>query len=101
MNTIWVTIAVAGVATMVLKSFGPVALGTGSMSPSFRRSIALLAPGLLAALVVTETFADGRSLVLDERVLGVGAAAVALYLRAPLIVAVFVAAAATAASRAV
>ena len=101
MSTVWVTIAVAGVATMILKSFGPVALGAGSLSPWFRRSIALLAPGLLAALVVTETFADGRSLALDERVFGVGAAAVALYLRAPVLVAVFVAAAVTAVSRAV
>jgi hypothetical protein len=38
--------------------------------------------GDLAALVVTETFASGRSFVLDARVAGLAAGAVAL--RAPL-----------------
>jgi hypothetical protein len=37
--------------------------------------IALLAPALLAALVVTETFGEeGSSLVVDERALGVAGA---------------------------
>ena len=46
----------------------------------------LLAPCLLAALVVGQTVADGRALVVDARVAGVAAAAVALALRAPLLV---------------
>ena len=62
--------------------------------------IALLAPALLAALVVTETFGDdGPPLVLDERALGVGAAAVALALRAPVLLAVALAALVTALAR--
>jgi hypothetical protein len=56
----------------------------------------LLAPSLLAALVVTQTFADGRRLVLDARAAGVAAAAVAIASRAPLLVVVVVAAVATA-----
>ncbi len=57
-------------------------------------------PALLAALVVTETFGedDGR-LVLDERTLGVGVAAVALWLRAPMLLAVVLAALVTALAR--
>jgi hypothetical protein len=63
--------------------------------------VQLLAPAVLSALVVTQTFGDGRSLVLDARVVGVGAAAIALRLRAPVLVVVVVAAATTAIVRAV
>lgn len=100
MTAVWVTVAIAGVASMFLKSFGPVAVGGREMPAWFGRSIVLLAPGLLAALVATQTFADERSLVLDERILGVGAAAAALFLRAPVLVVVAVAAAVTALARA-
>jgi hypothetical protein len=55
---------------------------------------------VLAALVVTQTFADGRSLVLDARVLGVAAAGVALRLRAPVLLVIVAAAATTAIVRA-
>ena len=58
--------------------------------------IALLAPALLAALVVTETFGEDGRLVLDARAFGVAVAAIALALRAPVLVAVTFAAVATA-----
>jgi hypothetical protein len=58
-----------------------------------------LGPALLAALVAIGTFADGRTLVIDERVLGVGAAVVAIRLRAPVLAVVIVAAAVTALAR--
>lgn len=44
--------------------------------------------GLLAALVMTQTFADGSALVLDARLASVVVAAIALWLRAPFIVVV-------------
>ena len=66
----------------------------GSLEPS-----APLAAALLAALVVVETFGQGRSLVLDARVLGAAFAAVAVWRRAPLIVVVLGAAAVTALAR--
>src|SRR3712207_8594419 len=52
----------------------------------------LLAPALLAALVVTQTVGGDRELVLDERVAGVAAGVVALRLRAPILVVVAIAA---------
>jgi hypothetical protein len=61
--------------------------------------IALLASALLAALVVSETFGDDGHLVLDERALGVGVTAVALALRAPVLLAVALAALVTALAR--
>ena len=55
---------------------------------------------LLAALVVTSTFAEGESLTIDARVVGLMVAAVALQRRAPFVVVVVLAAAATAIARA-
>jgi hypothetical protein len=49
---------------------------------------------------VTETFGEDRQLVLDERAVGVAVAAVALALRAPVLLAVALAAVTTALVRA-
>ena len=62
--------------------------------------IALLAPALLAALVAVNTLADDDRLVIDARVPGVLAAAVAIKLKAPVLVVVIVAAVVTAGVRA-
>ena len=61
--------------------------------------LALLTPALLAALVVTGTFGEGGHLKFAERTLGVGVAAVALALRAPVLLAVVLAAVVTALAR--
>jgi hypothetical protein len=66
------------------------------------RTIPLLAPALLAGLVVVETFAgSGRSITLDARAGGLAAAAIALALRAPLVVVVVASAGVAALLRAV
>ena len=59
----------------------------------------LLAPVMLIALVVTQTFGGDEEIEIDARVAGVGAAIVAIWLRAHVIVAMAVAAAATAVVR--
>ena len=92
----WVAVLVVGVGTVALKAAGPVLLGGRALPPSLAGPLALLAPALLAALVVTQTLSSGRHLVLDARAAGVGAAAVAIVLRAPLIVVVVIAAVVTA-----
>jgi branched-subunit amino acid transport protein len=58
--------------------------------------VAFLAPAVLAALVVTQAVGGHREIVIDARLAGLGAGAVAVALRAPLL-AVMVVAAATAA----
>src|SRR5213076_2763170 len=58
----------------------------------FTGVVGLLGPALLAALVAIGTFADGQRLVIDARVLGVGAAAVALRFHAPVLLVVIIAA---------
>jgi len=57
---------------------------------------ALVPPALFSAIIVIMTVADGPSIVVDARLVGVGLAAVAVWRRAPFIVVVVVAMAATA-----
>jgi hypothetical protein len=99
MTGIWLTIATLALATAVLKLAGPLALGGRPLPAKWLSIVELLASALLAALVVVETFGQGRSLTLDARVLGVAFAVVALWRRAPMIVVVVGAAAVTALAR--
>ena len=98
-NAAWWTVAIVGAATIAIKGSGPVLLGGRPLPPRFARIIGLLAPALLAALVAISTFGAERELVLDERALGVGAAALALAFKAPALVVVIVAAVVTAVAR--
>jgi uncharacterized membrane protein len=100
MSRVWIVLALVGAATVALKAAGPVLLGGRELPARVRVLVGLLAPALLAALVVTNTLASGRHIVVDARLAGVAAAAVSLRLRAPILVAVAVAAAVTAAIRA-
>ncbi len=92
----WIVIAVVGALTILFKASGPVLLGTRELPPRVASVVEVLAPAMLAALVVTQTVGGDRELVLDERLLGVAAGGIAVWLRAPLLV-VMVVAAATAA----
>jgi branched-subunit amino acid transport protein len=98
--TVWLVVALSGAATVLLKATGPVLLGGRELPPRFVGIVGLLAPAVLAALVVTQVFADERDLVVDSRLVGLVAGAAAVVARAPLIVVVVVAAAATAIVRA-
>ena len=96
MSELWVAIVAVTLASAAIKAAGPILVGGRELPPRVNAVIALLAPALLAALVVTETFGEDGHLVLDERALGVGVAAVALALRAPVLLAVALAALVTA-----
>ena len=100
MSAAWWLVALVGAATIAIKGAGPVLLGGKPLPPRIGRIIGLLAPALLAALVAISTFGGDRALVLDERAVGVGAAAVAVALKAPPLLVVVVAAVVTAATRA-
>ncbi|MGH3060109.1 MAG: AzlD domain-containing protein [Gaiellaceae bacterium] len=99
MSEVWIAIALVGAATVALKSVGPVLLGGRPLPDHLTGVVALLAPAVLAALVVTQVVGGDREIVLDARLVGLGAAVVALLLRAPLLVVVAAAAAATAVAR--
>jgi branched-subunit amino acid transport protein len=76
MSEIWVTIGVLAVATAVIRASGPLALGGRDIPAQAEAVISLVAPALLAALVVVETVGapEGGALELDARIIGVAAA---------------------------
>jgi branched-subunit amino acid transport protein len=98
-SALWVAIVAVTLASAAIKAAGPILVGGRELPPRVNAVIALLAPALLAALVGTETLGDDGHLVLDERALVIGVAAVALALRAPVLLAVALAALVTALAR--
>jgi hypothetical protein len=58
--------------------------------------VALIAPVMLTALVVTQTFGGDEEVAVDARVPGVAAAAVAVWRGAPIVLAMVIAASVTA-----
>jgi hypothetical protein len=88
-------------ATVVLKALGPVSVGAREPSERVLAVTSLLAPALLAGLVVYETFGttSGPGITVDARLGGLVAAVLALMLRLPMLAVVAVAAAVTAALR--
>src|SRR3954468_11780555 len=101
MSAAWITIAVLCAGTVAIKSVGPLALGGDPPSERVAAVIRLIAPALLAALIVYEALSvDGHGPEFDARLVGVGAAALGLLARLPLLVIVALAALATALTRA-
>jgi branched-subunit amino acid transport protein len=100
MSETWTVVLVVGVFTVGFKAVGPVLLGGRALPPRLVEAFELLAPALLAALVVTQAVGGKEAIVLDSRLVGVAAGIVAIRLRAPLIGVIVVAALATALVRA-
>ena len=100
MRTAWTIVVLSFVATAALKAAGPALLGGRPLPDRLLRPLTLLAPALLAALVAVNVFGGERRLVLDARLLGIAAAGVAVWRRAPVLVVVVLAAAVTALTRA-
>jgi branched-subunit amino acid transport protein len=96
----WLTIAALALATVAIRGAGPALPGGRDLPPRAMAVVALVAPALLAALVVTQTLGDGSGIALDARMAGVATAGVAIAARSSVLVAVVAAAAVTAALRA-
>jgi len=97
----WVTIALLTAGTVAIKATGPVALGGRELPPRLTGVVTRLAPALLSALVVVETFGRDHALGVNESAVGLLAAGLALAARLPIVVVVIVAAAVTAGLRAI
>ena len=97
---VWIAVGVFTVICFVIKAAGPVELGGRDLPRWAERLIVLLPAALLSALVVVQTFADGKALVLDARAAGLAAAFVAVLLRASMLVVLIVAAGTAAGLRA-
>jgi len=99
-GTIWWSIVGCTVVTVLIKGFGPVVMGGRDLPPRLARVIVLMAPALLAALVVTSALADGDRWHLGADTVGVAVGGAVLVLtRAGLLSAVLVATAVTAGLR--
>jgi len=72
-NTTVLLIGGCALVTAVIKAVGPVALGGRELPERFTGVIALMAPALLAALVVTATLADADEWAIGAETAGVAA----------------------------
>ncbi|MFD7405298.1 AzlD domain-containing protein [Streptomyces sp. NPDC059866] len=97
---VWIAIGVTAVGCYAVKLAGLLVPAGVLERPLVKRLAALLPVALLAALTAQQTFADGRALMLDARVAGLAAAALALFLRAPFLLVVAAAVVVTAGVRA-
>jgi branched-subunit amino acid transport protein len=99
-STVWIAIVLIGAATILLKATGPLLLGARRLPPRLMALVVLLAPALLAALVVTQAVGGNHKIVLDARLPGLAAGGIAAFARAPLLAVIVIAAATTALVRA-
>ncbi len=100
MTTVWIMIAALAVGTFAAKATGTLVLGARELPQRALQVTALLAPALLAGLVIYETFGTDDGLAVDARAAGLAAAILAMLAKAPMIVVMLVAAAVAAGVRA-
>ncbi len=100
MSSSVILIGGAALVTAAIKAAGPVALGGRELPDAFTGVIALMAPALLAALVVTSALADGDEWAIGADTAGVAAGGLVVWRSGSIIACVLVAAGVTAGLRA-
>ena len=93
-TTLWVAVLAGSLGCYLLKLAGLSVPAAWVEQPWVARVVDFVPAALLAALVAVQTFTSGHDLVIDSRLAGLAAAAVALALRAPFIVVLLLAGAA-------
>lgn len=96
----WTLVLSLAVGAYACKVIGLVIIGDRVLPPPVQRCLALIPAALISALVVKDTVSVGQELVIDARLAGVAAAAIATWRRAPLVLVIVLGAAVTAAVRA-
>ena len=99
MNAATAVLIIMTIGTFALKSAGPLLLGERSLPARVQQVVDLLPAALLAALAVVSTVGDGQEIVIDARLVGLIVAGLALWRRAPFVVVILLASAATAITR--
>jgi branched-subunit amino acid transport protein len=97
----WALVGLCALVTAAIKAAGPVALGGRELPAWFNGVISLMAPALLAALVVVSALADGDRWAVGADTAGVAVAGLALWRGVSIVAAVVIAAAVTGLLRAV
>ncbi|MFV0307029.1 MAG: AzlD domain-containing protein [Desertimonas sp.] len=96
----WLVIGALAVGTWGQRLFGMFGLGTAlARRPHLAALADLLPVAIVAAVIAQLTVGDGRGVVLDDRLVGVGVAGVLVWRKAPLFGVVVAAAAVTALAR--
>jgi branched-subunit amino acid transport protein len=97
----WPALFGLAIGSYALKAVGLVLLRGRRLPPFLDEVLLLLPAALFGALILTSTLGGDRALTIDARVVGVAAAAIAVWRRAGFIVVVLVAAVTTALVRVV
>ncbi len=100
MTRVWLSVIAVILANWLLKATGPLVLGNRTLPPVAREIVGLVAPVLLAALIVVELAGPDWQGLDARELIGVGVAGAAWALRAPLLLSVLLGALATAGLRA-
>jgi branched-subunit amino acid transport protein len=98
-NAATAVLVIMTIGTFALKSAGPLLLGERSLPARVQQVVDLLPAALLAALAIVSTVGDGQEIVIDARLVGLLVAGLALWRRAPFVVVILLASAATAITR--
>ena len=85
---LWLSVLAVTVATWAMKAGGPLALGDRQLPPTAIKVTTLMAPVLLAGLIVVDLGGTGWNDLDWEQVLGVGVAGLARTVKAPMLLAV-------------
>lgn len=97
----WGVVIALAVGVYGQRALGMAVLDPERLSDRWRRVLGFMPLAILCAVTALQTFTRGGQLTLDARVFGVGAAVVCASRRLPMFATVIVAAAATAAARAI
>ena len=97
----WLALLIFSIGNLITRATGMFALG-GRVSPDAKwtKLVSLIPISVVAAVFAVQTFATKDQIVLDSRILGVAAASVAVWRKAPMVVVVLIAAGVTAGARA-
>ncbi len=97
----WLAILALAGGSYLCKVVGLVVIGGRPLPPRLQACLSLIPAALLSALIVSNTFTLGQELVIDARVPGVAAAAIAAWRRLPFPAVIAIGAGVTALVRAV
>lgn len=96
----WTLVLLLAAGAYGFKVLGLVIIGDRSLPPGLERCVALIPVAVLPALIVSGTLSVGQHLQIDARAAGVGAAILAAWRRAPLVLVIVIGVVVTAAVRA-
>ena len=97
MSIFWVSLLITSALVFIIRFAGYLVPETYLTNPTALRINTLIPIALLSALVAVQSFTDKASIIIDQRMAGLGVAVIALLLKAPFPIVVIGAAATSAA----